>query len=75
MQNVDRIWYERGGDWTHITEKSLLEAIQVPQDENDEQDNEATTATNDENASPVIPPPPPTGYDINKLRDSVINKL
>lgn len=68
MQSVDRIWFERG-EWKDITEASLLESIQN-QKEGISNDNQDTAVDDKENA--FLPPP---GFDINKLRESVINKL
>ena len=67
MQKVDRIWYERG-DWRSITEDSLKESIENKQDV----DGETTDAISD--LQSVAPTPPP-GFDIVKVRDSVVNKL
>ncbi|GAA5808183.1 hypothetical protein MFLAVUS_001568 [Mucor flavus] len=68
MQSVDRIWFERG-EWKDITEQSLSrsaeetpEAMQVDSDQDEELDEDLVNQI-------------PAGYDIAKLRESVINKL
>ncbi|CAO3639955.1 unnamed protein product [Mucor hiemalis] len=72
MQSVDRIWFERG-EWKDISEESLLQLIEKENGEN-ELDDGAEGQLNDEN-SLLLPNVPPAGYDIGKLRESVINKL
>lgn len=72
MQSVDRIWFERG-EWKDISEESLLQSIEKENEEN-ELDDGAEGQLNDEN-SLLLPNVPPAGYDIGKLRESVINKL
>ncbi|KAI8150440.1 subunit 17 of mediator complex-domain-containing protein [Fennellomyces sp. T-0311] len=70
MQKVDRIWYERG-DWRNITEESLKESIR-----NNEDNDEAVDATNDlQSAVPATAQQQPPGFDIVKVRESVVNKL
>ncbi|KAI9482864.1 MAG: subunit 17 of mediator complex-domain-containing protein [Benjaminiella poitrasii] len=71
MQTVDRVWFERG-KWKGITEKSLLDSIEKRnnQTNNDHQD----TDDQDTSITPQLPQAPP-GFDIVKLRESVINKL
>lgn len=70
MQSVDRIWFERG-EWKDITEQSLShssdkspEATLVATDLDDVADENAHYSNQ-----------MPAGYDISKLRESVINKL
>ncbi|OAD02892.1 hypothetical protein MUCCIDRAFT_162495 [Mucor lusitanicus CBS 277.49] len=74
MQSVDRIWFERG-EWKDISEKSLMASIkrrqQQPELEGD--DDEEEQQIHAENALPTHALPP--GFDIAKLRESVINKL
>lgn len=68
MQSVDRIWFERG-EWKDITEKSLSQSM-------DSQEPTLTeTDSDDEHDTPLTIQLPPAGYDIGKLRESVINKL
>lgn len=68
MQSVDRIWFERG-EWKDITEKSLSQSM-------DSQEPTLTeTDSDDEHDIPLTIQLPPAGYDIGKLRESVINKL
>lgn len=63
MQNVDRIWFERG-DWRDISEKSLEQSIEYGSQEAESVDAEETEA-------PATHPE----FDIMKLRESVVNKL
>ncbi|KAI9365228.1 subunit 17 of mediator complex-domain-containing protein [Pilaira anomala] len=70
MQSVDRIWFERG-EWKDITEQSLShssdkspEATLVVTDLDEVADENAHSSNQ-----------MPAGYDISKLRESVINKL
>lgn len=69
MQSVDRIWFERG-EWKDISEKSLLQSIS---NEEEKENNLESDDETDENAFITNNLPP--GYDIGKLRESVINKL
>lgn len=69
MQSVDRIWFERG-EWKDISEKSLIASIEKRKQQPElEEEQEIET----ENALPSMTLPP--GFDITKLRESVINKL
>ncbi|KAI8644710.1 subunit 17 of mediator complex-domain-containing protein [Parasitella parasitica] len=69
MQSVDRIWFERG-EWKDISEKSLMASIEKRKQQPElEKKQEIET----ENAPPSMTLPP--GFDIAKLRESVINKL
>ncbi|KAI8367103.1 subunit 17 of mediator complex-domain-containing protein [Blakeslea trispora] len=72
MQSVDRIWFERG-EWKDITEASLKQAIE------EQQGNEHEDQNVDKQDAPSILPnmvsSVPPGFDIIKLRESVINKL
>lgn len=63
MQNVDRIWFERG-DWRDISEESLEQSI-----DNGSQEAESV------DAEEVEPPAPHPEFDIMKLRELVVNKL
>ncbi|KAI9489086.1 subunit 17 of mediator complex-domain-containing protein [Zychaea mexicana] len=70
MEKVDRIWYERG-DWRNITEESLKTSIQ----NKEENDGETSDAINDmQSVVPAVQQQPP-GFDIVKVRESVVNKL
>lgn len=68
MQSVDRIWFERG-EWKDITEKSLSQSLN-----NQEQTLNETDSDEEQETSQIVHLPP-AGYDIGKLRESVINKL
>ncbi|KAI9259659.1 subunit 17 of mediator complex-domain-containing protein [Phascolomyces articulosus] len=76
MERVDRIWFERG-DWKNITEESLKASIQ----NNDENDGEANDTINDiQSVAPAAQQQQQQqqqqpGFDIVKVRDSVVNKL
>ena len=75
METVDRIWYERG-DWRDITEESLRASIQNSEEQNGEANNDATNdvqsvAPTTQQQQLQLPP----GFDIVKVRDSVVNKL
>ncbi|KAL9558840.1 hypothetical protein MBANPS3_000702 [Mucor bainieri] len=75
MQSVDRIWFERG-EWKDISETSLKASIkrrhlQPELELEDENDDDMIHAAN---ALPSQAPLPP-GFDVAKLRESVINKL
>ena len=75
MHSVDRIWFERG-EWKDITETSLKKAIEEQQDKKQEdQDENKQDAPSLPNSMPSTAQPPPPGFDIIKLRESVINKL
>jgi hypothetical protein len=67
MQTVDRIWFERG-EWKDITEKSLQESTLVDKEEKDVKNDEQIES---QELQQVVPP----GFDVVKLRESVINKL
>ncbi|CEP13960.1 hypothetical protein [Parasitella parasitica] len=69
MQSVDRIWFERG-EWKDISEKSLMASIEKRKQQPESKKNQQVDA---ENALPSMTLPP--GFDIAKLRESVINKL
>ncbi|KAI7896605.1 subunit 17 of mediator complex-domain-containing protein [Mucor mucedo] len=68
MQSVDRIWFERG-EWKDITEKSLSQSL------NSQEPTLVETDSDEEQDAPQSVQLPPAGYDIGKLRESVINKL
>lgn len=70
MQSVDRIWFERG-EWKDITEASLRESIEN-QKQGNTNDEKSPDSDTDDKENAFLPPP---GFDINKLRESVINKL
>ncbi|KAI9030150.1 subunit 17 of mediator complex-domain-containing protein [Phycomyces nitens] len=70
MQNVDRIWMERG-DWRDLSESDLKKSIESKDTEEDQiktHENESDPPT-----QPTAAPTP--GFDIVKLRESVLNKL
>lgn len=67
MQTVDRIWFERG-EWKDITEQSLQESTLVDKEEKDVKNDEQIESQEQQQ---VVPP----GFDVVKLRESVINKL
>lgn len=69
MQNVDRIWFERG-EWKDITEQSLKESI-AKGNEKVEEKKEQKEYAEQQQQGQMAPP----GMDIVKLRESVINKL
>ncbi|KAI8371699.1 subunit 17 of mediator complex-domain-containing protein [Radiomyces spectabilis] len=73
MQNVDRIWFERG-DWRDISESKLETAIDTTDDTESpvQADTTETPRPNDPLSNAMAPPP---GLDIIRLRESVINKL
>jgi hypothetical protein len=76
MQNVDRIWFERG-EWKDITEQSLKESIAKGNERVEEKKEQKESAEQQQlqlqqqQQGQMIPP----GMDIVKLRESVINKL
>ncbi|KAI8088072.1 subunit 17 of mediator complex-domain-containing protein [Gilbertella persicaria] len=76
MQSVDRVWFERG-EWKDITEDSLEKSIEkkenAMQDDRDESEQEDMPSTSIPTIAQQQQPPP--GFDIVKLRESVINKL
>ncbi|KAI9283219.1 subunit 17 of mediator complex-domain-containing protein [Sporodiniella umbellata] len=66
MQTVDRVWFERG-EWKNITEESLGEST-TPGEKKKEPEDELVDIQDQIQA---VPP----GFDVNKLRESVVNKL
>ncbi|KAI7848925.1 subunit 17 of mediator complex-domain-containing protein [Circinella umbellata] len=75
METVDRIWYERG-DWRDITEENLKASIQNSEEQNGEANNDATNDV--QSVTPTTQQQqlqPPPGFDIVKVRESVVNKL
>ncbi|RCH99308.1 RNA polymerase II mediator complex subunit [Rhizopus azygosporus] len=76
MQNVDRIWFERG-EWKDITEQSLKESIAKGNERVEEKKEQKESAEQQQlqlqqqQQGQMAPP----GMDIVKLRESVINKL
>jgi hypothetical protein len=70
MQSVDRIWFERG-EWKDISENSLLQSIERKRDHEDLEHDQALDNLEDQDALISTQP----GFDIVKLRESVINKL
>ncbi|KAL0076399.1 subunit 17 of mediator complex-domain-containing protein [Phycomyces blakesleeanus] len=70
MQNVDRIWMERG-DWRDLSESDLKKAIESKDTEEDQAQTHENEA--DQTTQPTLVPTP--GFDIVKLRESVLNKL
>ncbi|KAI7864577.1 subunit 17 of mediator complex-domain-containing protein [Spinellus fusiger] len=69
MQNVDRIWLERG-DWRDVSETDLQHAI-LSKDTTDSLVSSSVTDT----ATPQPAVSTPHGMDIIKLRECVVNKL
>lgn len=67
MQRVDRIWFERG-DWRSLSEDSLEKSLHSQSDDTDTKE-----TTHAEQPTPLDQPPP--GFDVMKLRESVVNKL
>lgn len=66
MQTVDRVWFERG-EWKDITEQSLQNSTSTETNENDVKDD----SVDNQDLLQTVPP----GFDVGKLRDSVVNKL
>ncbi|KAG0164754.1 RNA polymerase II mediator complex subunit [Apophysomyces sp. BC1034] len=75
MQTVDRIWFERG-DWKDISESSLQKSIAQKEIQHDTENALATDQSKvDESASVHSQAQVPPGFDMMKLRGSVVNKL
>ncbi|PHZ17525.1 uncharacterized protein RHIMIDRAFT_232952 [Rhizopus microsporus ATCC 52813] len=76
MQNVDRIWFERG-EWKDITEQSLKESIAKGNERVEEKKEQKESAEQQQLQlqQQQQGQMAPSGMDIVKLRESVINKL
>lgn len=67
MDNVDRIWFERG-DWRDISEESLQQSITAV-------DDDTSSEANDKDANNQSVSGAPSGFDMARVRESVHNKL
>lgn len=74
MQSVDRIWFERG-EWKDITEKSLMQSIERKHNQQEVDTEQETEYDLEHQQSALVSTQPPPGFDVAKLRESVINKL
>ncbi|KAF7728673.1 hypothetical protein EC973_005710 [Apophysomyces ossiformis] len=75
MQTVDRIWTERG-DWKDISESTLERSItQKERQQNGDTSSAKDQSKVDESASVHSQAPVAPGFDMIKLRESVVNKL
>lgn len=67
MENVDRIWFERG-EWRDINEETLQQSIAAMNDD-------TRSEANDKDINNQSVAGQPSGFDMARVRESVHNKL
>lgn len=78
MERVDRIWRERG-DWRNLSEESLERSIATASSASSAEESSASEESSQSNLGEgqthAMEQQLPPGFDIIKLRESVINKF